>query len=47
MVGSPHPDLPDLWTFEAPAIARLPAIVLTYTIEDDDGFVTLRNLHRL
>jgi hypothetical protein len=48
MAGDQHPVLLEFWTFETPiALTRLPRIVLTYTIEDQDGSVTLRNLHRL
>jgi hypothetical protein len=48
MAGEQHPDLPHLWIFETPAaLSRLPRIAVVYTIEDDEGFVTLRNLYRL
>jgi hypothetical protein len=48
MVGDQHPLLPHLWLFETPlALSRLPRLVLTYTIEDEAGFVTLQNLQRL
>jgi hypothetical protein len=48
MAGTQHPELPHLWLFETPpAVSRLPRVVLVYTIEDDEGYVTLWNLYRL
>jgi len=48
MAGVQHPTLPGLWLFETPsALKRLPRLVLVYSIEDDEGFVTLWNVYRL
>lgn len=48
MAGSQHPHFAHLWLFESPsALSRLPRVVLVYTIEDEEGYVTLWNLYRL
>jgi hypothetical protein len=45
MAGTPHPEYQDLWVFQTPeALYRLPKIVIVYSIEPSDGFVTLWNI---
>ncbi len=45
MAGMRHPDHKELWLFQTPdALLRLPKIVIVYSIEPDEGFVTLWNI---
>jgi len=48
MPGEPHPALPHLWIFETPAaIARLPRLIVVYTIDEAQGVVDMWNLYQL
>jgi hypothetical protein len=48
MPGDEHPAIADLWVFETPSgIVRLPRLVVSYTIDDEGGFVDMCNLYRL
>ncbi|MFZ5667165.1 MAG: hypothetical protein ACOY7L_18270 [Pseudomonadota bacterium] len=43
MLGVPHPQMNGMYLFEGPRLARLPAIAILYSIDDDNGVVVLWN----
>ena len=47
-LGEPHPNNKEFWTYEPPrTIARVPRMVLVYSIDDDNGVVRLWNIYLL
>jgi hypothetical protein len=48
MAGIPHPEHQELWVFQTPeALSRFPKIVIVYSIEPDEGCVTLWNIFHI
>jgi hypothetical protein len=45
--GEEHPDIPGLWVYEAPDVARVPRFALSYTIDDGTGTVVIEDIHIL